>query len=371
MRVTLVCRDSQRLGDADLPLYGAVDHAGGSMVVFPADGAPPGAVPLGHVSCSRPTTAEPQELIVYRHGTTWKAHAPWLASVVDVDVRELADVFSRTPYAADQQKALRGSKVLVLGLGSFGSEMSSGLAQGGVGGLLLVDPDRLELENIYRHRCTLLDLGRRKVDAVADHCRCIAPSIDIKVIGEDLTAGDGDALNSLIRCSDLIVEATDRMSVKAATMDAAFRMRRPIILVGSYENAWGGECFYWLPDEPMPCYCCLPRATRARAVGRRLDYTSARGPEDYLGEPGLGVAVRTFADIATQVAFSILLRNTSAGKPTWMRAGNNYLLIGSAASEGYHVFDRPFQVEFQPLVGINPQCPLHHPERYLEALETR
>ena len=60
---------------------------------------------------------------------------------------------------------LETKRVMIVGLGSFGSQIAIELAKAGVGSFSLFDFDRVELHNLARHTCTINDLGRLKIDA--------------------------------------------------------------------------------------------------------------------------------------------------------------------------------------------------------------
>ena len=64
---------------------------------------------------------------------------------------------------------LKDKRVLLLGCGSMGGDIAMHLAMSGVGGLVLVDPDRVEASNLSRLRdAVIADVGRLKVDVLAE-----------------------------------------------------------------------------------------------------------------------------------------------------------------------------------------------------------
>ena len=75
----------------------------------------------------------------------------------------------------DLQDRLRRSRVLVIGAGGAGSHLAVQLAGIGVGQLVVVDHDRIELGNIGRQIHYAGHLGQRKVDVIADVIRTISP----------------------------------------------------------------------------------------------------------------------------------------------------------------------------------------------------
>ncbi|WP_143591180.1 HesA/MoeB/ThiF family protein [Thermoactinospora rubra] len=80
----------------------------------------------------------------------------------------------------EPQLALKGARVLVLGLGGTGSHAAWSLAAAGVGRLHLVDPDVVELSNLNRQVLyTEADLGRPKADVAAARLRRLNSAIDV------------------------------------------------------------------------------------------------------------------------------------------------------------------------------------------------
>ena len=81
--------------------------------------------------------------------------------------------------ATGMQVALRDATVVVLGAGGLGSWTMAGLACAGVGRIVAVDDDTIELTNLNRqvlYRTS--DVGRRKVDVAAESLLGLNPEID-------------------------------------------------------------------------------------------------------------------------------------------------------------------------------------------------
>ena len=77
------------------------------------------------------------------------------------------DLYSRNKGILELN-ILEQKRVMIVGLGSFGSQIAIELAKAGVGEFALFDFDRVELHNLARHTCTTKDLGRLKTDAIYD-----------------------------------------------------------------------------------------------------------------------------------------------------------------------------------------------------------
>ena len=86
---------------------------------------------------------------------------------------------------ADAARRLRQSRVLLVGLGGLGSPAALSLAGAGIGSVVCVDFDRVDLSNLQRQ--VLFgdaDVGRWKVEAARDRLHAMAPSLDIEIVRE-------------------------------------------------------------------------------------------------------------------------------------------------------------------------------------------
>jgi bacteriocin biosynthesis cyclodehydratase domain-containing protein len=107
----------------------------------------------------------------------------------------------RPGSAAAMQRALAHATVAIVGLGGLGTWAASALAGAGVGHLVLVDDDVVELGNLnrqvlYRHA----DLGRAKVEVAVDALTALDPAlrltarrerVDGPAAARDVTTGAG------------------------------------------------------------------------------------------------------------------------------------------------------------------------------------
>jgi bacteriocin biosynthesis cyclodehydratase domain-containing protein len=83
------------------------------------------------------------------------------------------------------QLALRDATVVVLGAGGLGSWTMAGLACAGVGRIVAVDDDTIELSNLNRQVLyRTADLGRRKVDVAAEALCALNPELDFVPVAE-------------------------------------------------------------------------------------------------------------------------------------------------------------------------------------------
>ena len=97
----------------------------------------------------------------------------------DRQLHYFGDQASPERTADDMQLALRNATVVVLGAGGLGSWTMAGLACAGVGRIVAVDDDTIELSNLNRQVLyRMSDIGRLKVEVAAEALSALNPDID-------------------------------------------------------------------------------------------------------------------------------------------------------------------------------------------------
>jgi molybdopterin-synthase adenylyltransferase len=98
----------------------------------------------------------------------------------DRQLHYFGDQSSPGSSAGDMQLALRNATVVVLGAGGLGAWTMAGLACAGVGRIVTVDDDTIELSNLNRQVLyRMSDIGRRKVDVAAEALCGLNPEIEV------------------------------------------------------------------------------------------------------------------------------------------------------------------------------------------------
>ncbi len=134
-------------------------------------------------------------------------------------------------YGAGAVEALGSLEVTVVGIGGVGSWTAEALARTGVGRLRLIDMDDICSSNINRQSHALENtVGEQKVVAMADRINRINPDCQVEAI--DLFLTPDNALE-LLDCPTLwVIDATDRMSVKAALLDSCVQLKKRAVTIG-------------------------------------------------------------------------------------------------------------------------------------------
>lgn len=115
-------------------------------------------------------------------------------------------------HGEEVQRKLASATVAVCGLGGLGSNISIALARAGVGKLVLIDFDRVDVTNLHRQQYRVAQVGRFKVDALTENLKAIAPYTDYESHSVRITEGNAA---ELLKDADVICEAFDNAESKA------------------------------------------------------------------------------------------------------------------------------------------------------------
>ena len=153
------------------------------------------------------------------------------------------------------QECLGRSRALIVGLGGLGSAAAMYLAAAGVGRLILVDFDTVDLSNLQRqivHRTA--DIGRLKVESARDTLRALNPLVEVVAVPKAL---DDTELLERVRQADVVVDASDNLPTRLAINAACVRAGVP--LVSGAAIRLEGQVLVWRPGGEGACYRCLYR----------------------------------------------------------------------------------------------------------------
>lgn len=153
------------------------------------------------------------------------------------------------------QAHLLASRALIIGLGGLGSPAAMYLAAAGVGQLLLVDFDAVELSNLQRQIAhTTLDIGRNKADSAADTVHALNPDVQVETITGRL---EGAALAAQVARADVVLDCSDNFATRFALNAACVTAATP--LVSGAAIRMEGQVAVFANTGSGPCYRCLYR----------------------------------------------------------------------------------------------------------------
>ena len=125
-------------------------------------------------------------------------------------------LFSREDWRQALAARLQAATVAVCGLGGLGSNIALALARAGVGRLLLLDFDRVDLSNLHRQQYKAAQIGQYKTAALAQNLQEIAPYLQTDLRTVRVTA---DNLAYLLAPADIVCEAFDEPEAKAMLVE--------------------------------------------------------------------------------------------------------------------------------------------------------
>lgn len=138
--------------------------------------------------------------------------------------------FSRNELAIGKAglHILEESTVAILGIGGVGSFAAEALARSGVGRLVLVDKDDIDITNVNRQIHALLStVGKQKVDVMKERIMDINP--DCEVIALKMFYTDETYEQFFSYGLDFVVDASDTISYKIHLMKECLNRNIPII----------------------------------------------------------------------------------------------------------------------------------------------
>lgn len=109
------------------------------------------------------------------------------------------------------QKRFSSGVAAICGLGGLGSNIAFSLARAGVGKLLLIDFDKVDISNLHRQQYKASQVGMYKTEALTENLREIAPYLSIEAYNERITTQNA---NRLLLEADIICEAFDEAEEK-------------------------------------------------------------------------------------------------------------------------------------------------------------
>lgn len=150
------------------------------------------------------------------------------------------------------QRQLNESRAVVVGLGALGSSIANNLVRAGVGTVVLVDRDLVELHNLQRQILyTEDDVGRPKAVAAGEILNKINTSITVEAQPTDFNVGNAV---QLLAGADLVLDGTDNLQTRFLINDVCVKQGIPWVYAGAVGT--GGMVMPVLPGKG-PCFRCL------------------------------------------------------------------------------------------------------------------
>ncbi|MGD8407735.1 MAG: molybdopterin-synthase adenylyltransferase MoeB [Thiohalophilus sp.] len=153
------------------------------------------------------------------------------------------------------QEKLLSSRVLIIGMGGLGSPVAMYLASAGVGHLVLVDHDNVDLSNLQRQ---ILhgedDIGHPKITSAANTLMQLNPQLQVTALDHKLSE---EELLETTKNVDLVVDATDNFETRFTINRVCVETGTPLISGAAIRME--GQVSVFMNRPGSPCYRCLYR----------------------------------------------------------------------------------------------------------------
>jgi len=255
----------------------------------------------------------------------------------DRQLRYFSDV-TRGPSASECQGRLEKARIAVLGVGGLGGWSALNLACCGVGEMLLVDFDRVELSNLNRQVLyTEADIGRLKAEAAGERLSAFNSSMKVEVRIQKL--GSEAEIKETVASYDLVIDACDwpAHDIEQWINSACFASGVPFIAMSHFPPIARVGPLY-VPGV-TGCFACQEAGYRRTYPLFDVAMEQQRGkgsPAATLG-PACGL-------IGGQIGLDAMHLLTGLAQPSTLGVG--------------HIYDlRTMEVEHEPVVP-EPDCPV-------------
>lgn len=156
-------------------------------------------------------------------------------------------------FGVAAQERLLASRALVIGLGGLGSPASMYLAAAGVGEMMLVDFDRVELSNLQRQIIhSTADIKRPKVQSARDRLLALNPEVRLTIVEKAL---EGQELSDQAAAADVVVDCSDNFATRFAINAACVHTGTPLVSAAAIR--FDAQVTVFMNREESGCYRCL------------------------------------------------------------------------------------------------------------------
>ena len=193
--------------------------------------------------------------------------APLVVLPDNSTVSTLADpAFDRVHNAYDLS-ATASTRLVIVGVGGAAAFAES-MARAGVGEFVLIDPDVVDLPNIGTQQVYRRDVGRPKVDAVADRILDVNPHAQVVGVQAYLDDLDDDMMrrltsrpfphsNTVGPSTSILCGFTDNFWAQARVNRLALHLGVPMVAAQVYEQGHGVEVSFHVPGHSVACGRCV------------------------------------------------------------------------------------------------------------------
>lgn len=190
------------------------------------------------------------------------------------------------------QAIIKEKQIAIVGIGAIGSVAANLLTRAGIGNLILIDRDFIEINNLQRQSLfNEEDIGKAKAIQAKKNLEKINKEVEIEAYAKDLNFRNIDLIKS-----DLILDGTDNLFTRFLINDFALKNKIPWIYAAAIQDK--GSILNIIPGKT--CFRCI--------------FKEAKGLETCETSGVLNTITNLIASIQVNEALKILLNKEYENK---------------------------------------------------------
>ena len=163
------------------------------------------------------------------------------------------------------QKNFESATVAVCGLGGLGSNIAFALARAGIGKLILIDFDSVDVTNLHRQQYKASQIGMNKTNALRDNLFEISPYVAIETHSVRISENNAE---ELLEKADIICEAFDNAECKAMLVNLVLeKMPEKYLVAASGMAGFGSANTIQTRRISKRLYLCGDGASDVQSAG--------------------------------------------------------------------------------------------------------
>lgn len=258
---------------------------------------------------------------------------------------------------------LADKRVLLIGCGAVGSQVANQLTRAGILNLTLLDHDRLDPANTFRHTLGRQYWRKSKAEALKEQLELNLPYASIQAVEDKV---ENAIRNGIVRLSqyDLVILAIGNPTVELYINELIFSQERAMAIFTWLDPLGIGGHALLVHPRKNGCFECL-YTSMIDGSGTLQNRASFAAPDQYFGRDLSGCAslhtpygmidAANTANLATRLAINALAEKEN-GNPllSWKGDATDFQIEGFRLSSRYS--SSPTQLHEQRYSYYNPAC---------------
>ena len=122
------------------------------------------------------------------------------------------------------QKKIMNASICIIGCGGLGTSVAQYLAMTGVGKMVLIDFDKIEMSNLNRQLSFLeKDIGKNKAEVLKKNVEKINPELDVVIFKKKLNSKN---IHSFIDNSKFVIDCSDNFKTRFLINEYCFKKKK-------------------------------------------------------------------------------------------------------------------------------------------------